>query len=127
LRLLKQDNRIVILVPPADVAAIARDFAEPGVHVEPIPGAKTRWEAGLAFVRRFLLANPARNRTISVFYSFMKKEQPFRYAVVRYVNPWLGRSRWLRELWLVIETKVNRGGEYRELFSTYGTIFPQRA
>jgi hypothetical protein len=119
LALFRKQFRVVILVPPPDVAAIERVFGSENVIVKPIPGVRTRWEAGLAFVRRYLLSNPARNRTNSIFYSVIKRQQPFRYAVIRYVNPWLGRSRILRDLWLAVETKLNRGNEYGDLFDTY--------
>lgn len=120
LPLLKQRARVVIVVPPADVEKIRATFGEgDAVVVEGRPDSPMRFESKFSFVRRFLLSNPARNKTVSVFSSIMKKQQPFHYWLVRYVNPWLGRSVTVRRLWLEFEAKVNRGTEYAGLFAKY--------
>lgn len=119
LRLLREQCRVVLFVPPPDVKLIAQEFGGGNVVVEPIPESPTKWESNFVFVRRYLLSNPARNRTASVFSSVMKKDQPFHYALIRYVNPWLGRSRLVRNLWLKGEALINRGQEYADLFERY--------
>ncbi|MCM2275879.1 MAG: hypothetical protein NDI75_13905 [Candidatus Didemnitutus sp.] len=120
LPLLKQQARVVIVVPPDDVEKIRAAFGEgDAVVVEGRPESPMRFESKLSFVRRFLLSNPARNKTVSVFSTIMKKQQPFHYWLVRNVNPWLGRSVTVRRLWLKLEAKINRGAEYAGLFAKY--------
>jgi hypothetical protein len=119
LALLRQRYRVVIIVPPPDVDSVSKAFGAENVFVEPRPQSPSRFESNFAFVRRYLLSNPARNRTISVFSSVMKKHQPFHYWLVTNVNPWLGRSASLRKAWLGFESLINRGGEYAPLFERY--------
>lgn len=116
---LSRSWRVIILVPADSVEPIAAEFAGPNVCVEAIPPSRSRWESKFVFVRRYLLSNPARNRTVSVFSSVMKREQPFHHWLVRNVNPWLGRLSWVRAWWLWFEAQINRGEEFVPLFERY--------
>lgn len=117
---LKARYRVVIIVPPADVERIRAHFGDgDAVVVEARPDSPLRLESKFTFVRRHLISNPARNRTISVFSSLLRKEQPFNYWVMRLVNPWLGRLSPVRRAWLAFEAAVNRGDEYGPLFERY--------
>ncbi|HYC72428.1 MAG TPA: hypothetical protein VEB66_14555 [Opitutaceae bacterium] len=119
LPLLQRSHRVVIIVPAADVENVRCAFGGPNVLVEARPESPMRFESKFAFVRRFLLSNPARNKTVSVFSSIMKRDQPFHYWLVRNVNPWLGRSALVRRAWLSFEALINRGSEYAALFGRY--------
>lgn len=119
LPLLARSWRVVIIVPEPSVETLRKEFGGPNAFVEALPPSGSRWESSFSFVRRYLLSNPARNRTVSVFSSLMKREKPFHYWLIRRVNPWLGRLSWVRRAWLWFEAQINRGGEFGELFARY--------
>lgn len=111
--------RLVILVPAPDVEAVRKEFGAENVLVEPIRATQVRIEKKLYFVRRNLLSNPKRNRTISIFSMAMKQREPFNYWLIRFVNPISGRFRFIRDWWLRFEAWLIPGDENADLFKRY--------
>jgi hypothetical protein len=116
---LRRDFHVVILSFAADVPFLKRAFPGPGVDVVPFVRRSTRLEDQYAYIRRYLLSNPKRNRTINLFAMNYRQKRPFLYDTLMALNRILGSSLMARKAWLAFEAAMVPGSEYDELFARY--------
>lgn len=119
---IKEVCNVVILCPSGDVHYFLDEFGGKNVFVEPLlinSKFSQKIERKLGIIRRYILSNPARNKTINVFSMAMKQHSLVKYFFIRIGNQFLGRFRFLRDLFLRIESSIITGHEYAPLFERY--------
>jgi hypothetical protein len=80
------------------------------------------WDARLSFIRRYIMANPKRARTISLFSMAFKAERPWSYRALRIANSVFGRSAALRRGWVKIEQTLTKTNAVHDLFEKYRPV-----
>jgi hypothetical protein len=115
---LARDFRLVFLTPMASVGGLASLVGNLGEVVGFSPP-RHPWDARLSFVRRYIMANPKRARTISLFSMALKAEKPWSYRALRIANSVFGRSATLRRSWVKIEQSLTKTTAVHDLFEKY--------
>lgn len=110
---------IVILTPNHDDEYFRREFAGPGIFIEPLVMQTGQLENAMAAFRRYVLANFRLNRTIHALNERFHRSRRPRYVAVRALNAVFGRVRFARRAWMRLEALLFPGRHYDPLFSRY--------
>jgi len=107
--------RLVIASPNADEPYFAAEMAQPGFQLEKMPSRFSKLEGYLVKVRQYLLMNPSLGKTLHFKREKYQRQYPFRAAVIRFLNLFLGHVPLLRRLYLFAEEKLFAGREWDAL------------
>lgn len=113
--LIKEEARVVICSPSADEEAFKKDLCHEQVVLESMPVRQSNIEQRMMSLRQYILMNPSLGATLNYKQEALKKEQPKRYYVSRFLNLILGRIKLLRNLYMNLEAKLFPGKEFDDL------------
>jgi len=117
---LKEKTRVVIFCPFDDVPNFIREFGDNNVLIEPLLSHfNKKIERILQIIRKYILCNPKRSRTISIFSMIWKRDHYFLYYLFKILNHIFGRFKFLRDIWLKIESFFVDGKEYESIFRKF--------
>lgn len=116
---LKKDYDIVLLTFAADVPFAEAAYGSDCIAVLPFVSKLCRYENTIEFIRRYVITNAKRNRTINIFSMVFQRKRPILYGVLKSVNRVLGKFRCVRSAWLKFEERVVTGKEYDSYFVEY--------
>jgi hypothetical protein len=115
---LARQFQILFVTWPEDVAPLKEYIGALG-SVEALPYTPRKIEGRLGAIRRYVMVNPRRSRTINVFSMAMKRDNPLAFRVYRTLNSLFGRWRVVRKLWTAMERALLRTDSIEALLHRY--------